>query len=65
MTILPQEVWFADFPFIDDPTQSKDRPRLTLQARTAKIMAVELPFFLVNELGYRARISRTCGILKS
>lgn len=30
MTILPQEVWFADFPFDDDPTQSKDRPVIVL-----------------------------------
>lgn len=35
MTILPQEVWFADFPFIDDPTQSKDRPVIVLQVDEA------------------------------
>ena len=32
MTILPQEVWFAEFPFEDDPSRSKDRPVIVLRA---------------------------------
>ena len=31
MTILPQEVWFAEFPFAEDPTRSKDRPVIVLR----------------------------------
>lgn len=30
MTIQPQDVWFADFPYEDDPAQSKDRPVIVL-----------------------------------
>lgn len=30
MTILPQEVWYANFPFQEDNTQSKDRPVIVL-----------------------------------
>ena len=30
MTIQPQEVWFANFPFEEDETQSKDRPVIVL-----------------------------------
>lgn len=30
MMILPQEVWFADFPFAEDETKSKDRPVIVL-----------------------------------
>ena len=30
MQILPQEVWFAEFPYLEDETQSKDRPVIVL-----------------------------------
>ena len=28
--IQPQEVWFAEFPFAEDETQSKERPVIVL-----------------------------------
>lgn len=30
--ILPQDVWFAEFSYVDDPTRSKDRPVIVLDA---------------------------------
>ena len=44
MTILPQEVWFADFPFADDPTQSKDRPVIVLHVddETCRVLSMKV-----------------------
>ena len=44
MTILPQEVWFANFPFEDDPTQSKDRPVIVLHVdeNSCKVLSMKV-----------------------
>ena len=31
MIIQPKEVWFANFPFVEDENQSKDRPVIVLE----------------------------------
>ena len=31
MEIFPQEVWFAEFPFAEDASRSKERPVIVLQ----------------------------------
>lgn len=44
MTILPQEVWFARFPFEDDPTRSKDRPVIVLhvEENSCKVLSMKV-----------------------
>ena len=43
-TIRPQEVWFAEFPFLDDETQSKDRPVIVLEVDDAvcKVLSMKI-----------------------
>ena len=42
--IQPQEVWFADFPFRDDKTQSKDRPVIVLEVdgETCQVLSMKV-----------------------
>lgn len=42
--ILPQDVWFAEFPFADDPSQSKDRPVIVLDVDddTCKVLSMKI-----------------------
>ena len=42
--IQPQEVWFAEFPFNEDKTQSKDRPVIVLAVddESAKILSMKV-----------------------
>ena len=44
MTIRPQDVWFADFPYEDDPTRSKDRPIIVLDvnAETCAVLSMKV-----------------------
>ena len=44
MTILPQEVWFAEFPFEEDDTQSKDRPVIVLDVddENCKVLSMKV-----------------------
>ncbi len=44
MTILQQEVWFADFPFLEDSTKSKDRPVIVLDVDedTCKVLSMKV-----------------------
>lgn len=44
MTILPQEVWFAEFPFAEDETQSKDRPVIVMDVDndTCKVLSMKI-----------------------
>lgn len=43
-SILPQEVWFANFPFIEDASQSKDRPVVVLDVdnETCTVLALKI-----------------------
>lgn len=42
--ILPQDVWFAEFPFADDPSQSKDRPVIVLDVddESCKVLSMKV-----------------------
>ena len=40
--IRPQEVWFAEFPFQEDETQSKDRPVIVLDVDDEKCSVLSL-----------------------
>ena len=42
--ILPQEVWFADFPFSDDETKSKKRPVIVLEVdeKVCKVLSMKI-----------------------
>ena len=44
ITIKPQEVWFAEFPFSEDETQSKDRPVIVLDVDDdeARVLSVKV-----------------------
>ena len=44
MTIQPQEVWYASFPFEEDETKSKDRPVIVLDVdeETCKVLSMKI-----------------------
>ena len=44
ITILPQEVWFADFPFREDKSQSKERPVIVLSVddKSCKVLSMKI-----------------------
>ena len=44
MIIQPKEVWFADFPFEEDETKSKDRPVIVLDTdeETCKVLSMKI-----------------------
>lgn len=44
MIIQPKEVWFANFPFVEDETQFKDRPVIVLEVddETCKVLSMKV-----------------------